>query len=255
MRENKKKKDYLIFTLFYQFLICAVLFGSIYALKATNSDLYDSIRDSYYLASSQKNITVNDVSKYIEKEKNSTVTEPTEEQKAEPVSEKKEENTLSATIEKTEQAKESEATPANVSVNSYVLNQRMFLPVKGTVTSEFGERQHPITNEEKYHAGIDIAAATGTPIRAAFDGEVIVATYDEWNGNYLKIKHDGDILTVYCHCQKLNVKKGDIVKAGDVVAYIGSTGSSTGPHLHFELRIANISYDPKAALDEAINAV
>ena len=107
----------------------------------------------------------------------------------------------------------------------------------------------------RFHAGIDIAAEKGTNIYSAFDGVVSEADYDKWNGNYLKIKHDNNIMTVYCHCEKLNVKKGQKIRAGEVIATVGSTGSSTGPHLHFELRINNVSYDPKTALNEAINGV
>ena len=265
MQENKKKRDYLIFTLFYQFLICAILFGSIYALKVSNSDLYESIKESYYNLSSQKDITIKDVGKLLNTNTDTLVDENNSNQvtEAEQVAEKesskeavKKDNSLSATITGAKNSKSAtEALPTNVSVSSYVLNQRMILPVKGNITSRFGKRIHPITKEDSFHAGIDIAADTGTPIRAAFDGEVIVADYDDWNGNYLKIEHEGDIMTVYCHCEKLKVSKGDTVKAGDVIATVGSTGSSTGPHLHFELRIGNVSYDPETALQEATNAV
>jgi murein DD-endopeptidase MepM/ murein hydrolase activator NlpD len=131
----------------------------------------------------------------------------------------------------------------------------MFLPLEGKITSPFGLRIHPISGQQRFHAGIDIAAATGTPIYSAFDGRVIYAGYDQWNGNYLKIQHENNIMTVYCHCEALNVKKGDTVRAGNKVATVGSTGSSTGPHLHFELRINNVSYDPQNALKTAINEV
>ena len=265
MQENKKKRDYLIFTLFYQFLICAILFGSIYALKASNSDLYESIKESYYNLPSQKDITIKDVGKLLNTNTDTPVDENNSNQAtvAEQVTEKesskeavKKDNSLSATITGAKNSKSAtESLPTNVSVSSYVLNQRMFLPVKGNITSRFGKRIHPITKEDSFHAGIDIAADTGTPIRAAFDGKVIVADYDDWNGYYLKIEHEGDIMTVYCHCEKLKVSKGDTVKAGDIIATVGSTGSSTGPHLHFELRIENVSYDPETALQEATNAV
>ena len=89
----------------------------------------------------------------------------------------------------------------------------------------------------------------------AFDGKVAVADYDKWNGNYMKIKHENGLMTVYCHCESLNVKKGENIRAGEVIGYVGSTGSSTGPHLHFELRIDNVSFDPQIALNEALNAV
>ena len=131
----------------------------------------------------------------------------------------------------------------------------MLLPLKGKTTSNFGVRTHPISGDLRFHAGIDIAAEKGTNIYSAFDGEIVEADYDNWNGNFIKIKHDNNIMTVYCHCDKLNVIKGQKIRAGEVIATVGSTGSSTGPHLHFELRIDNISYNPQKALKEAKNAV
>jgi murein DD-endopeptidase MepM/ murein hydrolase activator NlpD len=145
--------------------------------------------------------------------------------------------------------------PSNVSVNGYTLNKNMYVPLEGTITSEFGSRIHPVSGELSFHAGVDIAGDTGEPIYSAFDGEVIVADYDQWNGYYLKIIHDGNIMTVYCHCNKIYVECGDLVKAGDIIAEVGSTGTSTGPHLHFEFRIDNVSYDPKIALEIAKNEV
>ncbi len=73
--------------------------------------------------------------------------------------------------------------------------------------------------------------------------------------NYIKIKHDNNIISVYCHCNKHFVKKGDIIRGGEVIALVGSTGQSTGPHLHFELRIDDVSYNPEFALKDAKNAV
>lgn len=270
---DKKKKDYLSFTLICQFAICALLFGSLYGLKQINSGVYHSINNEFFSKINEN--TLIDFSKEIISDNGKSKTEesnPVNTSTADMMNEEAEsESENTSTVEATETKGLSaeikgeggqdysvdsiDEIPANVSVNSYVLNQRMFLPVKGETTSRFGVRNHPITNELKFHAGIDIAADSGTPIHSAFSGEVIVADYDKWNGYYLKIKHQGDIMTVYCHCQKLIVKKGDIVNAGDVIAYVGSSGSSTGPHLHFELRINNVSYDPETALKEAINGV
>ncbi len=270
---DKKKKDYLSFTLICQFAICALLFGSLYGLKQINSGVYHSINNEFFLKINEN--TLIDFSKEIIPDNENAKTEESNPVNTSTTDKNIEEPEINTEDTLTDSAPDPESLsaeikgegdqdysvdsideiPANVSVNSYVLNQRMFLPVKGEITSKFGVRNHPITNELKFHAGIDIAADLGTPIHSAFSGEVIVADYDNWNGYYLKIKHQGDIMTVYCHCQKLIVKKGDIVDAGDVIAYVGSSGSSTGPHLHFELRINNVSYDPETALNEAINGV
>ena len=94
------------------------------------------------------------------------------------------------------------------------------------------------------HKGIDIAANQGTPIQAATDGQVEVADKNNDYGNFVKIKQ-GAVLTVYAHCQKLKVKQGEKVKQGDVIAWVGSTGKSTGPHLHFEIRLSGRYINPK----------
>ena len=265
---EKNKKDYLIVSLGFQFLICVILFGVCFGLKSTNSDLIVVLKNQYFdkldddlvidkleninkskNESDKKSASTETVASLVDSSETETLknSEPTTQEK------------LSAEIKAEGGADVSvgsiDEIPENVSVNGYSLNQRMFLPVEGDTSSEFGVRIHPIDGDLRFHAGIDIAAPSGTPIYAAFDGTVIKAEYDRWNGYHIKIQHDNDIMTVYCHCEKLNVKKGDVVRAGEVIGTVGSTGSSTGPHLHFELRINNISYNPQSALDEAISAV
>ena len=111
-------------------------------------------------------------------------------------------------------------------------------PVAGdySVTSRFGTRVDPITGAVKTHGGTDIAAAQGTPIVAAADGTVVAATYNAGGyGYYVKIQHDGTYSTLYGHCSALLVSAGQTVKQGQVIAKVGSTGYSTGPHCHFEV--------------------
>ena len=98
------------------------------------------------------------------------------------------------------------------------------------------------------HKGIDIAAKKGTKIKAAISGQVEEASSNSEYGNYIKIKK-GEILTVYAHCKKLKVSKGDKVKQGDVIATVGSTGKSTGPHLHFEIRLSGRYINPRLVIN------
>ncbi len=121
---------------------------------------------------------------------------------------------------------------------------------KGRYTSYFGYRISPITGEYGFHAGLDIAAAEGTKIRAAFNGQVIKSGYDEQAGNYLYLSHDDGFITFYCHCSELLAEKGAVVRQGETVALVGSTGYSTGPHLHFEVRKDNVRYNPLWLLDK-----
>lgn len=109
------------------------------------------------------------------------------------------------------------------------------LTVDGTITSYFGTRSDPITGEISTHGGTDIAAPQGTPILAAAYGTVVAATWHNGYGYYVKIKHNNTYSTLYGHCSELRVSAGQKVKQGQLIAKVGSTGYSTGPHLHYEV--------------------
>ena len=103
----------------------------------------------------------------------------------------------------------------------------------GRVSSQFGHRSSPTAGASSYHKGIDIAIASGTPIVAAGAGTVVTATYSSSAGNYIMISHGSRLYTVYMHCSRLAVSEGDKVTKGQTIGYVGSTGISTGSHLHF----------------------
>lgn len=112
------------------------------------------------------------------------------------------------------------------------------------VTSRYGWRR----NGTEFHTGIDYAAVIGTPIHAAEDG---IVTCAKWSGNYgylVKVQHSGGFETYYAHCSRFNVSVGDVVKQGDVVSFVGSTGRSTGPHVHFEIRYNGKHMNPEDLL-------
>ncbi|MGI6633425.1 MAG: murein hydrolase activator EnvC family protein [Bacillota bacterium] len=122
----------------------------------------------------------------------------------------------------------------------------MIWPVTGYwITSYYGSRPHPVLGYTRFHSGIDYAADYNVPIKAAESGKVIVAGVDPGGyGNYVIIDHGGGISTLYGHANKLNVKTGDVVVKGQTIALVGSTGISTGPHLHFEVRVNGQTTDP-----------
>ena len=110
-------------------------------------------------------------------------------------------------------------------------------PCNGPITSYYGWRTHPIFGTTKYHSGMDIAVDSGTPIHAADSGTVVYSGWLGGYGNCIMIDHGGGLVTLYAHNSALNVGEGQYVSKGAVVAYAGSTGYSTGPHCHFEVRL------------------
>lgn len=117
-------------------------------------------------------------------------------------------------------------------------------PSSSRITSGFGGRSSPTEGASSNHKGIDIGASTGSDILAAASGTVTISTYSASAGNYIMISHGGGVSTVYMHCSKRLVEVGDKVNQGDVIAKVGSTGYSTGPHLHFEIRSGGTSVNP-----------
>ena len=109
------------------------------------------------------------------------------------------------------------------------------------ISDDYGWRDHPILGVQQFHNGVDMAAPSGSSILAAADGEVVAASYNATMGNYVMIDHGGGLFTIYMHASALFVSTGNIVSAGDEIAAVGSTGRSTGPHLHFGVRL-NGSY-------------
>lgn len=110
------------------------------------------------------------------------------------------------------------------------------MPVSNSrVSSKFGFRTHPIHGDRRFHSGVDYAAKVGTPIKAAKAGVVEFSGWKNGYGNTILIKHDSKYTSLYGHASKLIAKEGDTVQQGQVIALVGSTGKSTGPHLHFEI--------------------
>lgn len=112
------------------------------------------------------------------------------------------------------------------------------------LTSGFGMRTHPVLGGRRGHKGIDLASPTGTPIYAPADGTVSKAEWFSSYGLYVSLEHGADIQTRYGHMSRLNVAPGQQVRKGDIIGYVGSTGRSTGPHLHYEVRIAGAAVNP-----------
>ena len=113
-----------------------------------------------------------------------------------------------------------------------------------TLTSDFGMRTHPVLGGRRNHKGIDLAQPTGTPVYATADGIVSRAEPFSSYGNYIQIEHGGEMQTRYAHLSGNAVASGEQVRKGQLIGFVGSTGRSTGPHLHYEVRVAGEAVDP-----------
>lgn len=134
--------------------------------------------------------------------------------------------------------------PDNVSLEQKVLGFDYCTPVMGTVSSNFGYREHPIEGEEKFHYGLDIAAAEGTDVGCFADGTVTAVGESSSYGKYAIVAHDNGFSTLYAHCSKITTTSGSTVKAGQKIAEVGQTGEATGYHLHLEIHAGNTYLDP-----------
>ena len=151
------------------------------------------------------------------------------------------------TIEVSVDTATQEKTQMEIDAEYVKQNCSLIIPVEGTVTSGYGNRE-PTEIISAFHQGIDIGAVTGTPIYASMEGTVVAASYAGDYGNHIKVQN-GEVLTVYAHCSKLNVGVGDYVAQGQEIGKVGSTGKVTGPHLHFEIRRENRYIDPSMILN------
>lgn len=136
-------------------------------------------------------------------------------------------------------------SPDAVDDGVYKMSFNKVMPLASyRVTSKYGYRIHPISGNTTFHYGVDLAAAAGTKVVSVADGTVTETGYGSINGNYIKISHDDGFATHYAHLKSVGVKKGQKVKAGGQIGTVGSTGYSTGPHLHFEVRKNGLVINP-----------
>ena len=155
-------------------------------------------------------------------------------------------------IEKTQQEEaeqiEENLTQEEKDINAIKQTTSFIKPIEGTITSAFGNRNPTTATVPTNHTGTDIAANLGTKIKSATDGEVVLNSEEGDYGKHLKIQI-GEVSIIYAHCNALYVKQGDKVVQGQEIAEVGSTGNSTGPHLHFEIRYQERTVDPQKILD------
>ena len=247
------KKDFkLLKKMIIQIIVCLTIYSIFYLVKNNNyifsEDLINKTKEIlsydvnfgqiYNNAVQSLNSMKSDNTQNVEAENQST--------------EQQTENGIGGAEEQVEENQATEQTQELTQMEQDVQdikNSISFIkPIEGTITSTFGWRNPTTSTVPKYHTGLDIANVSGTVICSATDGDVVLASSEGDFGNHLKIQIN-DVTIIYAHCKTLYVKQGDHITQGQQIAEVGSTGNSTGPHLHFEIRKQDRLVDPKLILE------
>lgn len=253
---NEKKDIRLLKKMIVQILICISIYLVIYFI---NNSEYVFSKDFINKMNEVLSYDVNFMDLYntIKDQYNKIIVNNNEQEQPEQTKEQEEnttqdgiggavedlQNTSDVKEETTKELSQSEQDIINVK------NTTTFIkPIEGIISSKYGQRDTATGRVPKNHTGTDIAANLGTKIKSATDGEVVLASGEGDYGKHLKIQI-GEVSIVYAHCNNLYVKQGDKVTQGQEIAEVGSTGNSTGPHLHFEIRISERTVDPQSILE------
>jgi murein DD-endopeptidase MepM/ murein hydrolase activator NlpD len=269
---GKEKKDIKVFKkLIIQIVICLVIYGVFYLVKNSNyifsedfvnkakevlshdtnfGELYNNAKNAvigFFNKDEQADNTQENAAEKSDEQENKNPAEgetKTENQDAENT------NSVQDGIGGAEEVQEQQPVLSEEEQQIQTIkNTSSFIkPVEGPISSKFGLRNPTSPTVPKNHTGTDIKANTGTKIKAATDGEVVLASSEGDFGNHLKIQI-GQVSIIYAHCNKLYVKQGDKIVQGQEIAEVGSTGNSTGPHLHFEIRLNEKPVDPEKILE------
>ncbi len=227
-----KKKNSTNSVMIVQLVVCIFAIVSVFLIGRLSPQTFEFIRDEYNRIMSvdmdAKEIA-SSAKKVIERAKATD-----EGQTAEKSTERKNVNTVKS-------AADGEVMAV---MSLFKSDEEITVPVHGEITSEYGNRTNPVSGEYLMHSGVDIAASQGTEIRAAYSGIVSEVGSNSVGGNYISLVHKDGSETLYCHCSKIIAEKGDVIRAGETIALVGSTGRSTGPHLHFEITVDGKTENP-----------
>ena len=259
--ENKEKKDIkLLKKIVIQLIICTCIYLVIYTIQNNkyifSEDFINKVNeiisqdiDFAKLYEDTKNYIMSLFNKQESQEEN-------QEQNTNTVEENQNNNGIGGAVEETKQPEETnQETQKNQNLSQEeqdilnVKNTTSFIkPVEGTISSIYGFRDTATGSVPKNHTGTDIASTTGTKIKSATNGQVVLVSEEGDYGKHLKIQI-GEVSIIYAHCNNIYVKEGDQITQGQEIAEVGSTGNSTGPHLHFEIRISERTVDPQKILE------
>lgn len=259
--KEKTRTDYLIRLILLQTVLSIAVVSGVFLISKISPNYFEKIKGDYGRIMS-RNMSVNEIAQGI-KNAAEYVFKPVK------ITEKAEETTVSVTsyevtsdetgetiavgeiTENGSGGSDIELKPAaeGTSFSPYYVSVTPVAPLENArVTSKFGYRTHPVTGNYGFHTGLDLAAPEGTPIKASFYGRVAeTGSSDAW-GNYVLMEHSDGFATYYCHMSEIYVDEGAVIRQGETIGLVGSTGWSTGPHLHFEVRINGIRVDPEKLL-------
>ena len=245
---NDKKDIKLLKKMMIQMLICVSIYLVVYIIQ---NNQYVFSQDFINKANEILSYDTNFVEIY-EIIKGKVMSFMTQEPKQEEQQQQNQEQSQEQQTQNTEAIGGAEA-PQNLSPEQQdiqnIKNTTSFIkPLQGVISSKYGQRETATRTVPKNHTGTDIAANLGTKIIASTNGEVVLASEEGDYGKHLKIQI-GEVSIIYAHCNELYVKQGDKISQGQEIAEVGSTGNSTGPHLHFEIRISERTVDPQSILE------
>ena len=268
LNDNSRKDIKLLKKMIIQILISLLIYLVIYVIQNNNyifsEDFLKKANDilSYDINFSEmyQNIKIN-IEKGIGNIKNNLKTTEQETNNSENniqnqeiqgaiggANEIEQDNNLQTNTQDNNQEKTQELSQEEKDIESIKATSTFIKPIEGTISSKYGQREPTTSTVPKNHTGVDIAANLGTKIKSATAGEVVIASEEGDYGKHLKIQI-GNVSIIYAHCNNLYVKQGDQVVQGQEIAEVGSTGNSTGPHLHFEIRISEKTIDPQKILE------
>ncbi len=256
----KTKTDYLIRLILLQSVLSILIVSGVFLASKISPSYFERMKEDYGRIM-QNNMSVGDIAGDL-KDAAQFVFKPVE------ITEKAEEAFAVSTYEVTSDETgetiavgeiiengsggsdiESVQAAKGTSFADYYVSDEPVMPVAGArITSRFGYRTHPITGNYGFHTGLDLAAAEGTPIAAAFYGTVAETGEDDAWGKYVLLEHSEGFATFYCHLSEIYAEEGAVIRQGETIGLVGSTGWSTGPHLHFEVRINGVRVDPELLL-------
>ena len=242
-KKPEKKDDHIARVIVTQFLLCAVIVGIIFAVSKSGGSSFDSLKN-YYEKYTQKDMSVSEIwadvksaAKLVVKSETTTVS-----------SSSQADNDNDNLGKGGDDIAVYSAT-SNTLFSPFMTSSTICTPVSGRISSAFGYRVNPVTGIWSFHSGLDIAANMNEKIKAAYYGTVTQTGYDSASGNFVILSHGDGLITKYLHCSEILVKENTVVRKGEAIALVGSTGNSTGPHLHFTIEINGKKVNPLYVLE------